>query len=89
MLYPLGDLGEVFVLLTYVVFFAKVDKVDNRFRGEQEERVYYFNLEIDGAGSQQIQHVRFEGDVGEASMMACDQMGHLFSTDSSVVFFFW
>ena len=31
---PFGDFGEMFVLLTDVVFFAEVDQVDDGFGGE-------------------------------------------------------
>jgi len=34
----------VFVLLTEVVFFAEVDEVDDGFCGEEEKRIYYFDL---------------------------------------------
>ena len=43
-LHPLGDLGEVLVLLADVVAFAEVDQVDDGFGGEEEERVDYFDL---------------------------------------------
>lgn len=42
---PFGDFGQVFVLLADVVFFAEVDEIDDRFRGEEEQRVDYFDLE--------------------------------------------
>lgn len=44
--YPGGDFGEVSVLLADVVFFAKVDEVDDGLCGEEEEWVYYFDLWI-------------------------------------------
>ena len=43
--HPLGDLGEVLVLLADVVALAQVDEVDDRFCGEEEEGVDYFDLE--------------------------------------------
>ena len=43
-LYPFGDLGEMFVLLADVVFFAEVDEVDDGFGGEEEEGIYYLDL---------------------------------------------
>ena len=42
--HPLGDLGEVLVLLADVVAFAEVDEVDDGFGGEEEEGVDYFDL---------------------------------------------
>jgi len=41
---PLCDFREVLVFLPDVVFFAEVDEVDDGFGGEEEERIYYFNL---------------------------------------------
>lgn len=41
---PLGDLGEVLVLLTDVVPLAQVDQIDTRFGGEKEKRVDDFDL---------------------------------------------
>ena len=41
---PLGDFGKVLVLLTYVIFLAEVDQIDNRFGREKKEGVYYFDL---------------------------------------------
>jgi hypothetical protein len=41
---PLGDLGEVLVLLADVVLFREVDKEDDGFGGEEEERVDDFDL---------------------------------------------
>lgn len=43
---PVGDFGEVFVFLPDVVFFAEVDEEDDGFGGEEEERVYDFDLDI-------------------------------------------
>lgn len=36
---PFGDLGQMLVLLSDVVLLAKVDEVDHRFGGEEEQRV--------------------------------------------------
>lgn len=43
---PLGDLGEVLVLLPDVVTLAQVDKVDNGLSCEEEERVDGLDLRI-------------------------------------------
>ena len=43
---PFSDLGQMFVFLPNVVFFGQVHKVDNRFGGEEKERVDYFDLGI-------------------------------------------
>lgn len=45
---PFHDFAEVFVFLSDVVFFAEVDEVDDGFGGEEEERVYYFDLDSIG-----------------------------------------
>ena len=45
---PFGDFGEVFVFLADVVFFAEVDEEDDGFGGEEEERIYYFDLSEQG-----------------------------------------
>ena len=42
---PFSYFGEVFVFLADVVLFAEVDEVDDWFGGEEEERVYDFDLE--------------------------------------------
>lgn len=44
--HPLGDFGEVLVLLADVVALAEVDEVDDGFCGEEEEGVDYFDLDI-------------------------------------------
>ena len=41
---PLGDLGQVLVLLADVVSLGEVDEVDNWLGGQEEERVNGFNL---------------------------------------------
>ena len=41
---PFGNLRKVLVLLSDVIFFAEVDKVDDRLGTEEEERIYGFNL---------------------------------------------
>ena len=41
---PFADFGKVLVFLAEVVFFGEVDKVDDWFSGEEEERVDYFDL---------------------------------------------
>lgn len=41
---PFCNLREMFVLLSDVVFLAEVDKVDDRFGAEEEERIYGFDL---------------------------------------------
>lgn len=41
---PLGDFWKVLVLLTYIVFLAEVDQIDNRLSGEKKEGIYYFDL---------------------------------------------
>lgn len=28
--YPFCNLGEMFILLAYIIFLAKIDKIDNR-----------------------------------------------------------
>lgn len=42
--HPFGDLGKMLILLSDVVFLAKVDEVDNRFSAEEEERINDFDL---------------------------------------------
>ena len=42
--HPFGDLGEVLVLLSDVVFLAEIDEVDDWFGGEEEEGVDDFYL---------------------------------------------
>ena len=41
---PLCYFWEMFVLLTDVVLFTEIDKVNDWFGGEEEERIYDFNL---------------------------------------------
>ena len=41
---PLGDFGQVLVLLADVVALGEVDEVDDGFGGEEEEWVDYFDL---------------------------------------------
>ena len=41
---PFCNLRKMFVLLSDVVFLAEVDKVNDRFGGEEEERIYGFDL---------------------------------------------
>ena len=41
---PLGDLWKMLVLLSNVVFLAKIDEVDNGLSAEEEERIYDFDL---------------------------------------------
>lgn len=41
---PFGNLGKMFILLSDVIFLAKVDEVDDRFSAEEEERIDDFNL---------------------------------------------
>lgn len=41
---PLGDFWKVLVLLTYIIFLAEVDKIDDRLGGEEKERVNNFDL---------------------------------------------
>lgn len=41
---PLGDFGKVLVLLTYIIFLAEVDQIDNRLGREKKEGIYYFDL---------------------------------------------
>ena len=41
---PFGNLRKVLVLLSDVIFFAKIDKVNDRFGAEEEERIYRFDL---------------------------------------------
>ena len=41
---PFGNLRKVLVLLSDVIFFAKVDEVDDRLGAEEEERIYGFDL---------------------------------------------
>ena len=43
---PLGNLGQVLVLLADVILFGQVDKIDNGLGREQEERVDNLNLWI-------------------------------------------
>lgn len=41
---PFGDLREVLVFLTDVVFLREVDQVDDGFCGEEEQGIYDFDL---------------------------------------------
>lgn len=41
---PLRNLGKMLVLLPDIVFFAKVDKVNDRLCGEEKQRIYDFDL---------------------------------------------
>ena len=41
---PFGNLRKVLVLLSDVIFFAEVDKVDDRLGAEQEKGIYGFDL---------------------------------------------
>ena len=41
---PFRNLRKVLVLLSNVIFFAKVDEVDDRLGSEEEERVNGFDL---------------------------------------------
>ncbi len=41
---PLCYFWEVLVLLSNIVFFTKVDKIDYRLRCEQEQWIYNFDL---------------------------------------------
>jgi hypothetical protein len=43
---PFGNLGQILVLLSNVVFFAEVDKEDNGFGGKKEKRVDNLDLTI-------------------------------------------
>lgn len=43
---PLGNFGKVLVLLTYIIFLAEVDQIDNRLGREKKEGIYYFDLSI-------------------------------------------
>lgn len=43
---PLGDLGEMLVLLSKVVLFAEIDEVDDRFGCKEEEWIDDFNLKM-------------------------------------------
>ena len=53
---PLGDFGKMLVLLSYVVFLAEIDKVDNRFSAEEEEGIYDFYL-VDHSNQRQVSEV--------------------------------
>lgn len=41
---PFGDLREVLILLSDVIFLAEIDKVDDGFSAKEEERIYDLDL---------------------------------------------
>lgn len=41
---PLGNFWKVLVLLTYIIFLAEVDQIDDRLGGEEKEGIYNFDL---------------------------------------------
>lgn len=48
---PLGNLRKMLILLTNIVLLAQVDKVDDGFSREQQERVDHFDLKQSSARS--------------------------------------
>ena len=41
---PFGNLGQVLVLLAYVILLAEIDEIDNRLGRKKEQRVNDFDL---------------------------------------------
>lgn len=93
--HPLGDLGEVLVLLADVVALAEVDEVDDGFCGEEEEGVDYFDLDTKIEGGRGL---AFHASGRFGGMKTCEEetgigggfrviflgvrMGRLFNTAS-------
>ena len=48
---PFGDLRQVFVLLSDVIFLTEIDEVDDGFSAKEEERIY--DLDLDNHPNQQ------------------------------------